>query len=173
MRALVQDLLGFSRAGTKALKLHTAQAQAILEDVLVNLKVAIEQSHAEVTADPLPEMVADAGLLAHVFQNLIANAIKFQKDSAPRVHVSAQRAPAGWIFSVRDNGIGIEPQHATRVFGIFERLHPSDRYPGTGVGLAITQRIVERHGGKIWFESTPGHGTTFFFSIPDLLSPVT
>jgi light-regulated signal transduction histidine kinase (bacteriophytochrome) len=109
-------------------------------------------------------------LLTPVFQNLIGNAIKFQKSGRPLVHIAAQRNRVGWIFSVRDNGIGIEPRHATRVFGIFERLHTSDQYPGTGVGLAITQRIVERHGGKIWFESTPGQGTTFFFSIPDLHS---
>jgi len=167
MKGLIQDLLSFSRAGTTALKSRTVQAQAILEDVLANLMVAVEQGHAEVTADPLPEIVADPGLLAPVFQNLIANAIKFQTNGTPRVHVSAQRGGAGWIFSVRDNGIGIEPQHATRVFGIFERLHPSDRYPGTGVGLAIAQRIVERHGGKIWFESELGIGTTFFFTVPD------
>jgi light-regulated signal transduction histidine kinase (bacteriophytochrome) len=167
MKGLIQDLLSFSRAGTTALKLRTVQAQAILDDVLANLMVAIEQSHAEVTADPLPEIVADPGLLALVFQNLIGNAIKFQKDGTPRLHVSAQPAGAGWIFSVRDNGIGIELRHATRVFRIFERLHGAEQYPGTGVGLAITQRIVERHGGKIWFESKLGIGTTFFFTVPD------
>ena len=171
MKGLIQDLLSFSRAGTTALKSHSFQLRAILQDVLENLQVAIVQSHAEVTADPLPEIVADGGLLALVFQNLIGNAIKFQKNETPRVHVSAQRAAAGWIFSVRDNGIGIASQYATRVFRIFERLHSSDQYPGSGVGLAISQRIVERHGGKIWFESALGEGTTFFFSIPDRLNP--
>ena len=171
MKALIQDLLSFSRAGTTALKLHTLRLSAILQDVRENLQVAIEQSQAEVTADPLPEIVADPGLLALVFQNLIGNAIKFQKNGTPRVHVSAQRVPAGWILSVRDNGIGIASQHATRVFRIFERLHSSDVYPGSGVGLAISQRIVERHGGKIWFESALGEGTTFFFSIPDRPNP--
>lgn len=173
MRGLIQDLLSFSRAGTAALKLHALQLAAVLQDVLENLQVAIEQSQAEVTADPLPEIVADSGLLALVFQNLIGNAIKFQKDRTPRVHVSAQRAAAEWIFSVRDNGIGIAPQHATRVFRIFERLHGLDQYPGSGVGLAISQRIVERHGGKIWLESVLGEGTTFFFSIPDRPNPAT
>jgi PAS domain S-box-containing protein len=167
MKGLIQDLLSFSRAGTTALKSHTFQPGAILQDVLANLQVAIEQSHAEVTADPLPEIAADPGLLTSVFQNLIGNAIKFQRDRTPRVHVSAQRAAAEWIFSVRDNGIGIESRHATRVFRIFERLHSTDQYPGSGVGLAISQRIVERHGGKIWLESQLGTGTTFFFTVPD------
>jgi PAS domain S-box-containing protein len=167
MKISIQDLLSFSRVGTAVLKSGAVQAQAILDDALADLKVAIEQSHAEVTADPLPEIVADAGMLARVFQNLIGNAIKFQKKDTPRVHVSAQRAGAEWVFSVRDNGIGIEPRHAMRVFRIFERLHSADQYPGTGIGLAISQRIVERHGGKIWLESQLGTGTTFFFSVPD------
>jgi PAS domain S-box-containing protein len=167
MKALIEDLLSLSRAGTTALKFHAVQARAVLEQALANLQVAVEQSHAEVTADPLPEILADAGLLALVFQNLIGNAIKFRKDRAPRVHVSAQRAAAEWTFSVRDNGIGIEPRHAARVFRIFERLHSTDVYPGSGVGLAISQRIVERHGGIIWLESQLGIGTTFFFTVPD------
>jgi len=166
MKVSIQDLLSFSRVGTVALNSRTVQSGAMLDDVLVDLKVAIEQSHAIVTADRLPEIVADASLLTRVFQNLIGNAIKFQKNKTPRVHVSARREEAAWIFSVRDNGIGIESRNAARAFRIFERLHSADQYPGTGVGLAISQRIVERHGGKIWLESQLGIGTTFFFTIP-------
>ena len=131
-----------------------------------NLKVAIEERSAEVTWDqPLPEVAADTGLLVQVLQNLIANGIKFQNNGAPRVHVSVAEGDAEWVFCVRDNGIGIEPRHFGRIFRIFERLNASEQYPGTGMGLAIAQKIVERHGGRIWFDSQPGEGSTFFFSI--------
>ena len=131
-----------------------------------SLEIAIEESQARVTTGPLPEIVADASLLVQVFQNLIGNAIKFRGSDPPSIHVWAERQASGWVFSIRDNGIGIDPQHGARVFQIFERLHGSDQYPGTGVGLAIAQKIVERHGGSIWFESGIGAGTTFYFSIP-------
>ena len=167
MKVLIQDLLSFSRAGTQTLRVRPVPSEGILTTALANLKVAIEQSEAQITWDPLPEIVADPNVLGVVFQNLIGNAIKFQTNGAPAVHISAQHTPAEFVFSVRDNGIGIAPQHAERVFRVFERLHSADRYPGTGVGLAISQRVVERHGGKIWLESTPGVGTTFFFTIPE------
>jgi chemotaxis family two-component system sensor kinase Cph1 len=132
-----------------------------------NLKAAIEERSAEVAWDqPLPEVAADAGLLVQVLQNLIANAIKFQINGVPRVHISVVRQGPEWVFSVRDNGIGIDPRHSGRIFRIFERLNASDQYPGAGLGLAISQKIVERHGGRIWFESQPGEGSTFCFSIP-------
>jgi light-regulated signal transduction histidine kinase (bacteriophytochrome) len=166
MKTLIQDLLSFSRVGTTVPSFRQVSAGILLENALTNLELAISESHAEVTADPLPEIVADQRLFAQVFQNLIGNGIKFHGDDTPAVHVSANQHGDSWVFSVRDNGIGIDPQHATRLFHIFERLHGADQYPGTGVGLAIAQKIVERHGGTIWFESQVGIGTTFYFSVP-------
>ena len=125
----------------------------------------IEENHAIVTNDDLPTVRADASQLALVFQNLLANAIKFRGKDPPRVHVSAQDHGREWVFAIKDNGIGIEPQHAKRVFVIFQRLHTQEEYPGTGIGLTVCKRIVERHGGKIWVESEPGNGATFFFTI--------
>jgi light-regulated signal transduction histidine kinase (bacteriophytochrome) len=116
--------------------------------------------------DALPSIPADAGLLGQVFQNLIANAIKFHGDRTPQIRISAREQGSEWIFSVSDNGIGIEGRHADRIFRIFERLHESTQYSGSGIGLAICKKIVERHGGRIWFESEPGEGTVFHFTIP-------
>ena len=166
MKGLIQDLLSFSRAGTVAANIGPISAGTLLEHSLTNLAAAMEENHAAVTEDPLPEIVVDASLFNQVFQNLIGNAIKFHGAADPSVHVSAERRGSTWVFSVRDNGIGIESQHAGRIFRIFERLHGVDEYPGTGMGLAIAQKIVERHGGKIWLESQIGIGTTFHFSIP-------
>lgn len=166
MRGLIKDLLRFSRVGTQAVEIRGVPCAGLLKDAVANLEAAIEGSGAQVTWDEMPVIPADPGLLTQVFQNLIANAIKFQKTGAPEIHVSAQFHHGEHHFSVRDNGIGIEKDHADRIFRIFERLHSADTYPGTGVGLAITKRIVERHGGRIWLESTPGAGCTFFFSVP-------
>ena len=166
MKILIQDLLSFAKAGTTVANFRPVEADMLLEQALSNLEVAIEESEARITSDPLPEVVADGSLLVDVFQNLIGNAIKFHRDKPPRVHVSAKEQDSSWVFSVRDNGIGIDPGHSQRIFQIFERLHASDQYPGTGVGLAIAQKVVERHGGSIWFESQIGAGTTFYFSIP-------
>lgn len=165
MKALIKDLLDFSRTGTDAANRQAVEARLLLENALTNLKTAIEESGAQITTDPLPTIVADPILFTQVFQNLIANAIKFQKGTAPSVHISVQRQAREWIFSVRDNGIGIEPHHRDRIFRIFERLHNSEQYSGSGIGLAITRKIVERHGGQIWVESQPGTGSTFHFSI--------
>ena len=140
--------------------------RAIVDHALHNLKAAIDESAVGITVDPLPAIVGDPVLLTQVFQNLIANAIKFQKGAAPCVHISAQKQGSEWIFSVRDNGIGIESRHLDRIFRIFERLHSIEAYTGSGIGLAITRKIVERHQGRIWVESQPGAGSTFFFSLP-------
>ena len=167
MKGLIQDLLSFSRAGTQSTDIQNVPAEVLVQRALDNLKAAIEERSAEVAWDhPLPEVAADPGLLVQVLQNLIANAIKFQINGVPRVHVSVFRQGPEWVFSVRDNGIGIDPRHSGRIFRIFERLNASDQYPGAGLGLAISQKIVERHGGRIWFDSQPGEGSTFFFSIP-------
>jgi light-regulated signal transduction histidine kinase (bacteriophytochrome) len=136
-----------------------------------DLVIAISQSGATVAHDPLPTIVADRPQMTQLFQNLIANGIKFQKNSAPRVHVSVAEQGSEWVFSVRDNGIGIDSRHSGRIFRIFERLNPSDQYPGTGLGLAISQKIVERHGGRIWVESGAGQGAVFKFTIPTEGSP--
>jgi PAS domain S-box-containing protein len=165
MKALIRDLLDFSRAGTSAANFREIDTASLLGDALRNLKVAIDESSAAITADPLPTIYGDGVLLTQVLQNLIANALKFHKGTAPCVHVSARREAKEWIFSVRDNGIGIESRHLDRIFRIFERLHSIEEYSGSGIGLAITRKIVERHGGTIWVESQPGAGSTFFFSI--------
>lgn len=165
MKALIADLLDFSRAGTGAANFHAVSALDIVRNALANLKTALDESGARVSVDPLPTIVVDPILFTQVFQNLIANAVKFQRDGSPQVHVSASRQGSEWIFSVRDNGIGIAPHHLDRIFRIFERLHSSHEYSGSGIGLAITRKIVERHGGRIWVESQPGIGSTFYFSI--------
>jgi PAS domain S-box-containing protein len=167
MKALIEDLLRMSRAGTQAMNFTPVSAQVLADAAIQNLQIAIQESAAVVTTDPLPPVVADPTLLTQVFQNLIGNAIKFRAPGVQaQVHITANEREDEWVFSVRDNGLGIEPRHKERIFGIFERLHSADQYPGSGVGLAISQRVVERHGGRIWIESAPGEGSTFYFSIP-------
>jgi light-regulated signal transduction histidine kinase (bacteriophytochrome) len=166
MQTLINDLLAYSRVGTRSQPLAPTDSHSALGEAIRNLVVMIEENHAIVTNDDLPTVRADASQLVLVFQNLLANAIKFRREDLPRVHVYAQDHGREWVFSVQDNGIGIAPQHAERVFVIFQRLHTREEYPGTGIGLAVCQRIVERHGGKIWFESEPGKGATFFFTMP-------
>ena len=128
--------------------------------------MATEEADAVVTHDQLPTAMADKLQMVQLFQNLIGNAIKFRGKDVPRVHVSAKQEGELWVFSVRDNGIGIDPQFHDRIFTIFQRLHGRDEYPGTGIGLAVSKKIVERHGGRIWLESELGKGTTFFFTVP-------
>ncbi|MCX6621670.1 MAG: ATP-binding protein, partial [Acidobacteria bacterium] len=137
----------------------------VVSNVLFNLQAAIAQSGAIVTSDPLPTLVAEEVMLVQLFQNLISNSIKYRGEEAPRIHVSAERDAGGWLFSVRDNGIGIDPQDTDRVFGMFKRLHGSD-IPGTGIGLALCKKVVERQGGRIWVESEAGRGATFRFTVP-------
>jgi PAS domain S-box-containing protein len=166
MRRLIEDLLAYSRVGTRGRAPAPIDVAAVVATAEKNLERAIAESGAQISRDDLPQVLADEGQLVQVFQNLIGNAIKFRRQDPPRIHVGARREGADWIFSVRDNGIGIESEYFDRIFVIFQRLNPREIYPGTGIGLAITKKIVERHGGRIWVESQPGEGSTISFSIP-------
>jgi PAS domain S-box-containing protein len=166
MQRLIEDLLAYSRVGTRAKGFAATDCAAVLDQSLANLKAAMEQSGAVVTHGPLPTVVHDNLLLVQLFQNLIGNAIKFQVEAPPRIHVSAEQKGEEWVLAVRDNGIGIDPQYAERIFTIFQRLHTNEEYAGTGIGLAICKKIVERCGGRIWVESQPGTGSTFYFTVP-------
>lgn len=167
MQRLIQDLLAYSRVATKGDELLATSSEDALEQALSNLHVAISESGAEVTHDPLPEVIADKRQLMQLFQNLVGNAIKYQSGSAPKVHVAAtMNGSSKWVFSVKDNGLGIDPQYFERIFGMFQRLHQRDEFEGTGIGLAICKKIVERHGGTISVESEPGQGSTFSFALP-------
>lgn len=168
MQVLINDLLAYSRAGTRELALKETDCGQVLGAALENLKIAIAESGSEIVHEPLPTLLGDPGQLTQLFQNLVGNALKFCGEEKPRVHVAAKRGNSMWHFSVRDNGIGIEPQYCERIFQIFQRLHSHEKYPGTGIGLALCKRIVERHGGSIWLESQPGSGTTFHFTIADM-----
>ncbi len=170
MRAMIQDLLAYSRVDTAAQTSQIVDCAESLGRAVWNLRSLIEEKCAVVTHDPLPTVVGHASQMVQLFQNLIGNAIKFNCAELPRVHVSAVRNETGWIFSVRDNGIGIEPQYHKRIFVIFQRIHRAEEYPGTGIGLALCKKIVERHGGEIWVESQPGAGSTFSFSWPESAS---
>jgi PAS domain S-box-containing protein len=166
MRQLITDLLSLSRASTKAQEIGPVEVEGVFKDALANLGAVVEETGASVSHDPLPSVIADRSQLIQLLQNLIGNAIKFSGPRAPHVHVSSKRMEQEWLFSVRDNGIGISPEHRERIFIVFQRLHDRTEYPGTGVGLAICKKIVERHGGRIWVESQPGEGSTFYFTIP-------
>jgi light-regulated signal transduction histidine kinase (bacteriophytochrome) len=166
MQALIRDLLAYSRVGTRGEAFGPADCERVLREVLDDLQPAVAETGAVVTHDPLPTLAADESQIRQLLQNLIGNAIKFRGAEPPRVHVAARRDGDAWRFTVRDNGIGIDPEFAERVFVIFQRLHGRRAYPGTGVGLAICKRIVERHGGRIWIEPGAGGGTTLCFQIP-------
>jgi len=166
MKQLIEDLLAYSRVGTRGRELSPTSSGAALEKALTNLRAAQEASGAEVTHDEMPEVLADGAQLTQVFQNLIGNAMKFRAEDKPRIHVGAEARDKVWVFTVRDNGIGLDAQYADRIFMMFQRLHNKTEYPGTGIGLAICKKIVERHGGHIWVESKPGEGATFGFTLP-------
>ena len=165
MQGLIQDLLEYSRVASKD-RFAPVDCREVLKEAVDNLHSAIAGSGANVAADPLPTVSGDRHQLVQLFQNLIGNAVKFHNHTAPKVQVSARREGGEWIFSFRDNGIGFEPEFAERIFVIFQRLHPKERYTGTGIGLAICKKIVERHNGRIWAEARPGQGATFYFTIP-------
>jgi hypothetical protein len=166
MQSLIQDLLSYSRIESRGTAFGTVDCAAVVARVLENLKSAMQSQGAEVTVDPLPTVIGDATQLGQVFQNLLANAIKFQNGKCSQIRVSAEEKQGEWQFSVRDNGIGIAPEYFERIFIIFQRLHTMEEYSGTGIGLAVCKKIVERHGGRIWLESSLGEGSNFFFSIP-------
>ena len=166
MQILITDLLAYSRVGRRGKEFKETSCEAVLDRALSNLQAVVEQSGAVVTRDPLPEVMGDGSQLTQLFQNLIGNAIKFCKDWTPSIHISAERKKNEWVFSIRDNGIGIAPEYSERIFSIFQRLHGRQEYQGTGIGLAICRKVVERHGGRIWVESEPGSGSTFYFTIP-------
>jgi len=168
MQRLIEDLLSYSRVGTAGQPLVATSSEAALEQALANLDVAVEEHGAEVTHDPLPEVLADEVQLIQLFQNLVGNAMKYQDSGVPKIHVSAARdGERMWDFSVKDNGLGIGPEYLEKVFGMFERLHRRDEYAGTGIGLAICRKIVERHGGEISVESQLGEGSTFHFGLAE------
>ncbi|MBN8564549.1 MAG: PAS domain S-box protein [Leptolyngbya sp. UWPOB_LEPTO1] len=185
MKQLIRDLLAYSRVGRYELQRQSVDCNALLERVKKDLQIQIAENQAMITADPLPIITADPNQIANLLQNLISNSLKYRSEADPRIHLSAQRctvegaddlSPPGssrltmkteeWLFSIQDNGIGIKPQYAKRIFGIFQRLHTNDQYSGTGLGLAICQKIIDRHQGRIWVESQLGQGATFFFTIP-------
>jgi len=152
--------------GTRGKPFAPISCENVLYQAVANLQAAIKENDAVVTHDDLPSVVADTTQMVQLFQNLIGNAIKFHSDRRPEVHVGAERNGTEWIFSVRDNGIGIDSQYFDRIFTIFQRLHGRGEYPGTGIGLAICKKILERHNGRIWVESQPGKSATFYFTIP-------
>jgi len=166
MQALIKDLLEYSQVGTKEIQFKPIESSLAAGLAVGNLQTAIEENSAVVTYDELPTVTADFSQMSRLFQNLIGNAIKFRGKEIPEVHISAERKGNEWVFSVRDNGIGMDPRSTERIFVIFQRLHGREEYPGTGIGLAICKKIVERHGGRIWVESELGRGATFYFTIP-------
>jgi PAS domain S-box-containing protein len=166
MQQLINDLLNYSRIGTRGKQFQTTDMRKVLDRALTNLQKVVEEGGAKITCDSLPSVRGDEIQLVQLLQNLIGNGIKFHSERPPEIDVSARRDGDQWVFAVHDNGIGIEPQYWEQIFVIFHRLHTRQRYAGTGIGLAICKRIVERHGGHIWLDSQPGQGTTFFFTLP-------
>ena len=166
MQQMISDLLAYSRVSTHGRDFAQADLSEVLRHALANLEVAIAEKGAKISCDPMPAASVDASQFIQIFQNLIGNAVKFTSDRTPEIHIGCERRGGEWEFSVRDNGIGIENGDFERVFQLFQRLHSRSEYPGTGIGLAVCKKIVERHGGRIWLESKFGEGTTFLFTIP-------
>ncbi|HUN06101.1 MAG TPA: PAS domain S-box protein [Aggregatilineales bacterium] len=167
MKELIQDLLAYSRVETRYDNYELVDMQAVVNEVQNRLSISITEAHASLQVKSLPTLSADYSQMVQLFQNLLSNAMKFRGANAPKIIIAAEKTGCSWRFSVQDNGIGIEEKYQDRVFVIFQRLHGIGAYPGTGIGLAICKRVVDRHGGDIWFESRPGHGTTFYFTLPD------
>jgi signal transduction histidine kinase len=168
MQILINDLLNYSRVGRQERNFEAVDCDPIYAQVLANLQVAISTNNAIVSADPLPRVYGNSSQLTQLFQNLIGNAIKFRSQEPPQIEINVRSIEGWWLFSVRDNGIGIENEYLDRIFVIFQRLHGKTEYPGTGIGLAVCKKIVERHGGNLWVESQPDRGSTFYFTLPPL-----
>ena len=168
MQELINDLLAYSRVGTQGQPFAPTDCNEVLQTVLADLQLVIEENSAVITYDDLPTVLADGPQLRQLLQNLLGNALKFHGEQPPHIHLSCHCEETYWLFGVQDNGIGIDPQYARRIFVIFQRLHNREEYPGTGIGLAICKKIVERHNGRIWVESQLGQGTTFYFTLPVL-----
>jgi light-regulated signal transduction histidine kinase (bacteriophytochrome) len=166
MKALIDDLLAYARVESRGQSLLLTDSEKLFRQVLSVMQVSITETGAVVTHDPLPTVLADRTQLGLLFQNLLSNALKFRATRPPRVHVSVRPEDSQWLFTVKDNGIGIEPQYTNKIFELFQRLHTRQEYPGTGLGLAICRRIVERHGGRIWVKSELGEGARFSFTLP-------
>lgn len=166
MKALIDDLLAYSRVGTQGKPFAPVACEEVLATVVQTLRLAVAESQATITHEPLPVIYGDATQLGLLLQNLLSNALKFHDSRPPQISLRAQREGRYWRLAVQDNGIGFDPKHAERIFQVFQRLHTRRDYPGTGIGLAICKKIVERHGGHIWVESQPGQGATFFFTLP-------
>jgi light-regulated signal transduction histidine kinase (bacteriophytochrome) len=166
MQALINDLLLFSRIGSRGKPFVPTDGEAVLATALANLRVAIDESGAEIAHARLPTVIGDAAQLVLLFQNLIDNAIKFRGERPARIEIAVEAQDGAWRFAVRDSGIGIAPAHVERIFVLFQRLHGRSAYPGTGIGLAVCKKVVERHGGRLWVESAPGSGSTFYFTLP-------
>jgi light-regulated signal transduction histidine kinase (bacteriophytochrome) len=169
MQRLINDLLTYSRVETRQRALESVDLAEVLRQATSNLQIAIAESQAVITHDPLPTVLGDAAQLVQVLQNLLGNAIKFRvAGRPPHIHLGIESRGAEWVVTVKDNGIGIDPSYADRIFVIFQRLHTAAEYPGTGIGLAICKKIVERHGGRIWVESQPGQGAAFRLTLPSV-----
>jgi light-regulated signal transduction histidine kinase (bacteriophytochrome) len=166
MKDLIDDLLVFSRFNTQANEFELFDMDTALNSVLSYLQPYMNENHAQITYDPLPSIMGDSSQIQQVLQNLLTNAIKFHGDEPPKIHISAEESGDEWTFVVSDNGIGIDSGHQEQIFEVFKRLHTREEYEGTGIGLSICKKIVERHGGRIWVESKPGKGSTFYFTIP-------
>jgi signal transduction histidine kinase len=166
MEVLINALLAYARVGTSPKDLKLTNFDEVFEYAATNLQVEMKESGAIVTHDQLPTVLADDIQIIQLFQNLIGNSIKFRREEPPRIHVSAEQKDKQWVFSLCDNGIGIEPKNINCIFDIFQRVHSSSEYPGNGIGLAICKKIVEKHGGRIWVESKPREGSRFYFTIP-------
>jgi light-regulated signal transduction histidine kinase (bacteriophytochrome) len=166
LATLINDLLAYTRAGVIEGSVSSINTSKVLKNTLASLAEAIREAGGTITYDSLPDVYMAEAHLQQVLQNLLSNALKYRTEAPPQIHISAADLGAFWRFSVRDNGIGIDPQYKEKIFGVFKRLHRDQKYPGTGIGLAISHRVVERYGGRIWVESEVGKGATFFFTIP-------